>query len=140
MTEDVGRTAAPTWAGGRRARLAGGRHHRMKIRCSDAELAELHRRATVAGVSPQRYLLDAVEATPVTVSERRRRVVEFGALHRQLARLAAHVDQLAQEADATGRLPAGTAETLVAVERLAGPLAQATERLTAAFEKPPGGR
>ena len=70
------------------------------------------------------------------MSERRRRVVEFGALHRQLARLAAHVDQLAQEADATGRLPAGTAETLVAVERLAGPLAQATEPRTAAFEKP----
>ena len=54
MTKDVGRTAAPTWAGGRRTRHPGGRHHRMKVRLSEDELAELRRRATGAGVSPQR--------------------------------------------------------------------------------------
>lgn len=140
MTEDVGRAASPTWAGGRRPRLVGGRHHRMKVRCSEDELAELRRRAAVAGVSSQRYLLDVVEATPVTVSDRRRRITELAERRGQLARLAARVDHLATPAVATGRLPPGTAQALADVVSLADPLAQAIERLTAAFEQPPRGR
>jgi hypothetical protein len=137
MTKDVGTT--PRWAGGRRTRQAGGRHHRMKIRLSDEELAELRRRA--GGLSPQRYLCEvAFGDGPPTVSERRRRLVEFGALTRQLVALAAHVGQLAQEATATGRVPAGTDEALAAVEQLAGPLTEAVERLAEAFEKRPAGR
>ncbi len=74
----------------------------MKIRLSDEELAELRRRA--GGLSPQRYLCEVALADgPPTVSERRRRVVELGALTRQLVRLAADVGQLAQQATATGR-------------------------------------
>ena len=135
MTRDVGKSAP--WAGGRRARHPGGRHHRMKVRLSEDEAAELHRRASRAGLSPQRYLWEvALRDGPPTVSERRRRVVEFGALHRQLVHLTARVEQLAQEATATGRLPAGTDDVLLGVERLAGSLGASVEWLADAYEKP----
>lgn len=128
MTKDVG-PGGSTWAGGRRVRQAGGRHRRMKVRLSEAELVELVRRA--AGVSPQRYLCEvALGDGPPTVSERRRAVVELGALGRQLVGLAAHVGQLAAAADTTGRAPAGTDQALAGVEQLAGPLTQAVESVT----------
>ncbi|MGH9091294.1 MAG: plasmid mobilization protein [Acidimicrobiales bacterium] len=135
MGSDVG-TSGP-WAGGRRARQPGGRHRRMKVRLTEDEAAELDRRARRAGVSPQRYLWEqAMESGRPTVSERRHRVATFAGLLRQLVRLNAQLEQLAGEATATGRLPAGTAGVLAGAEHLAGSLTEAAERLADAFERP----
>lgn len=135
MPEVVGKSAP--WAGGRRARQPGGRHHRMKVRLTEDEAAELGHRASRAGLSPQRYLWEqALSSGRPTISERRHQVATFAALVRQLVRLNADLDQLAQEATATGRLPAGTPEVLAGAEQLAGSLGEAAERLTAAYERP----
>ncbi|MGH9089762.1 MAG: MobC family plasmid mobilization relaxosome protein [Acidimicrobiales bacterium] len=137
MTDEMKEPGSPTWAGGRMARHPSGRHRQVGVRLSDAELDELRYRAEDAGVSPQRYLMEAaLGGGTATAAARRRRVDEFGFLTRQLVRLGTNVNQLAKVANSTGQVPTGTSRALAAIERLVAQLAAATDRLTGAFGRP----
>jgi len=135
MTDEMTGVMPPMWAGGRRTRHPSGRHVRMSLRLSPAENADVRRLALAAGVSPQRFLLEAaLHGGPVTVAERRRRVDELGFITRQLVGLATNVNQLAKAANRTGQVPAGTGQALVAIERLAAQVGRATDRVSGAFD------
>ena|GEM_PF-3495059 len=97
-----------------RPRLAG-RHQRVEVTLSKEEAGELARRATAAGVSRARYLIEAALDRPDTIAERRAWANEVGRAERVMRGLVTKVDQLATLARSTGRIPEGTGETLTAV-------------------------
>ena len=111
-------------------RSATGRHRRVGVRVTDDELRELRRRASLAGVSPPRYLLEqGLSGGEVTVAERRRRIAEFSVVQGQLARLVSALETLVAVAQASGDVPAGAGETVAGVGRLQLDLAEALDRL-----------
>lgn len=125
------------WAGGRRGRHPSGRHIRMSLRLSDTEDREIRRRASAAGVSPQRYLLEAsLGGGRITVVDRGRRVDEFTLARRQLAGLATNINQLARRGNATGHIPAGTERAIRDIARVLDLLTRATERVAGTYETP----
>jgi len=97
-----------------RPRLAG-RHLRVEVTLSTEEAGELARRATAAGVSRARYLIEAALDRPDTISERRAWANEVGRAERVVRGLVTKVDQLARRARATGCVPENTGDTLVAL-------------------------
>ena len=88
----------------------------MGVRVTDDELRELRRRASLAGVSPPRCLLEqGLCGGEVTVAERRRRIAEFSAVQGQLARLVSALETLVATAQASGDVPVGAVETVAGV-------------------------
>ena len=111
-------------------RSANGRHRRVGVRVSDDELCELRRRASLAGVSPPRFLLEqGLSGGEVTVAERRRRIAEFSVIQGQLARLVSALEALGAVAQGSGAVPAGAGEAVAGVGRLQEDLAEALDRL-----------
>ena len=130
VEETTERRGALTWAGGRVRRSATGRHRRVGVRVTDDELNELRRRASLAGVSPPRYLLEqGLCGGEVTVAERRRRIAEFSAVQGQLGRLVAALETLVAVAQASGDAPVGAVEAVAGVGRLRHDLAEALDGL-----------
>ena len=109
---------------GRLRRQAGGRRHVVFLRLSEREATVLTARATRAGVSVQRFLLEsALVGTGQTVTERHALYRTLLAARRTVAGAANNLNQLARVANATGRVPAEL-----------GALTEALERGTAALE------
>jgi hypothetical protein len=135
VNDEAGRAKPPTWAGGRMGRLPSGRHEQLCVRLSTAEMQELRRRATAAGVSPQRYLLEAsLGGGRIPVADRGRRIDEFTHARRQLAGLATNINQLARAGNATGHIPAGTERAIRDIARVLDLLTRATERVAGTYE------
>jgi hypothetical protein len=112
---------------GRRGRLRrqpGGRPRVVFVRLSEREATVLTARATRAGVSVQRFLLEsALVGTGQTVTERHALYRTLLAARRTIAGAANNLNQVARVANATGHVPAEL-----------GALAAAIERGTAALE------
>ena len=139
VNDEAEREKPPTWAGGRRGRLPSGRREQLCVRLSSAEMRELRQRSTAAGVSPQRFLLEAsLGGGRVTVADRGRRIDEFTHARRQLAGLATNINQLARTGNATGHIPAGTERAIRDIARVLDLLTRATERVAGNYEAPSG--
>lgn len=105
-----------------------GRQHVVKVRLNDDEERALTLRAAAAGVSRQRFLLEAaLLAERRTVPERRATAAEFQALARTLRGIGSNLNQLTMVANASGHVVAGSADAVAAVAAL-------QERLTVAIE------
>jgi methyl-accepting chemotaxis protein len=101
------------------------------VRVTEEELAELRRRASLAGVSPPRYLLEqGLTAGQVTIAERRRRLADFTRLQGQLVRATSQLAQLVDTASESGALIARADEEVAAFGQLRSDLADALDRLT----------
>jgi hypothetical protein len=84
-----------TPAGGRRRRAVGGRQRQLLVRLTDAEHSELQARASGAGVSVQRLLVESVLARDgITPAERRALYATLLAARRTLAGVANNLNQL----------------------------------------------
>jgi hypothetical protein len=137
VNDEAERAKPPTWAGGRRGRLPSGRREQLCVRLSAAEMRELRQRSTAAGVSPQRFLLEAsLGGGRVTVADRGRRLDEFTHARRQLAGLATNINQLARTGNTTGHIPAGTERAIRDIARVLDLLARASERVAGPYETP----
>ncbi|HVX23322.1 MAG TPA: hypothetical protein VHB02_18420 [Acidimicrobiales bacterium] len=94
-------------------------------------MAELRRRASLAGVSPPRYLLEqGLTGGQVTVAERRRRLADFTRLQGQLVRATAQLARLVDMASASGTPIAGAQDEMARFGQLRADLADALDRLT----------
>ncbi|HVX21286.1 MAG TPA: hypothetical protein VHB02_08060 [Acidimicrobiales bacterium] len=100
------------------------------MRVTEEERDELRRRASLAGVSPPRYLLkQGVLAGEITVAERRRRVADFSRLQGQLVRATSELSRLVA-ASASGQPVLGANAVVADLNRLRADLADALDRLT----------
>jgi len=102
-----------------RARWAprsGARRNRgLRLRLSDAELAEIARRAARAGVSQTRYVVDAALTSEATVSERRLWAAEVLRAERVMRSAVAGLEELVAATRAGTPEALGGAEAITAV-------------------------
>lgn len=104
----------------RRANVAGGRGHQVKVRVDDAELVQLRALAEAAGVTVPRLLVAAALAGDRGVSEHQRGLaVELMAVHRLLAQISNNVNQVARATNWSGEVQDATAAVLSATRRTA---------------------
>lgn len=90
--------AASTSSGRRRARVPGGRTVRVVVRVTPAEYAELTGHAHRGGLTVPSYLADlGLHPDTVPAAELRAALTHAAALRRQLAAVAARLDQLASD-------------------------------------------
>lgn len=116
----------------RRANAAGGRERSHRVRVTAEEAAQLQVLADGQGVTVARLLVEsALAGDRETASRRRDAIVELFAVRRLLAAVSNNVNQVARQANATGRLPAETGAVLSAVARLVPRLEAAAEALAA---------
>jgi uncharacterized protein (DUF1778 family) len=102
----------------RLAKHPGGRRHELKVRLTDEQRARVSRRASAAGVSISRLLVEAaLSGSARTATERRAIVIELLSVRRLVAALGNNVNQLAKVANATGQIPEELPAVLEAVER-----------------------
>jgi uncharacterized protein (DUF1778 family) len=117
--------------------LTGGRHFVVKVRLSDSEHDELRRRATTAGMSVQRFLLEAAMAGSAAQSaERRRAQGDAQRARLVLTSIANNVNQLAKWANTNHVLPDAFGATLDDVRRATAEVAETQRRLGSSFEGP----
>jgi len=104
----------------RRYRSIDGLHtRRVTFRASDAEVAELGRRARAVGVSVARYVATAALERDETVSERRMWAAEVCRAERIVRGVADGIEALLVAQGAGGQGPEGITEVLVAVREAA---------------------
>ena len=99
--------------------LDGPRLHRVTFRASDAEVAELARRAKAAGISVARYVAAAALEQHETASERRLWATEVGRAERIMWTAAVGIDTLLARGDAGGLVTEEAAQVLAALRQAA---------------------
>ena len=135
MAED--RAAVTSTRMSRMPTLTGGRHLVVKVRLSDSEHDELRRRATIAGMSVQRFLFEAAMAGSAAQSaERRRAQADAQRARLVLTSIANNVNQLAKWANTNHVLPDVFAVALDDVRRVTAEVAETHRRLGFSFEGP----
>ncbi len=107
----------------RQPRVLGGRARVVKVRLTEQEDMVLSARADAAGVSRQRFLVDAALARGHTAPERRALYGVLTSARTSVMRGMTNLNQLARVANATGQVPHDL-----------GGLAAALERATAVME------
>lgn len=131
MTEE-GKGKQPSEASGerRQRRRKGGRSHVFKVTLDDDQNEALLVRAKAAGVSRQRYVVDAALSPEArTVPERRATAGQFSVVLRELKAIGNNVNQLAMVGNSTGGVPAGASDALASIARLEERLADAIDGL-----------
>ena len=121
-------------AGGEARRLRrkpGGRPHVVFLRLSDEERAVVGARAALAGVSVQRFLVEAALSPERTGAERRALYTTLLATQRAVAGAANNLNQVAKGVNSTGHLPLEWEQTAAAVRRGLGVLEAALDELRA---------
>lgn len=109
----------------------GGRKHVLKVRLTDEQRATVSRRASAAGVSMSRLMVEAALAGNArTATERRAIVIELLGARRLAAALGNNLNQLARIANATGQVPDQLPVALAAVERVLERLERVASELT----------
>jgi uncharacterized protein (DUF1778 family) len=117
--------------------LTGGRHVVVKVRLSDSEHDELRRRATTAGMSVQRFLMEAAMAGSAAQSaERRRAQVDAQRARLVLTSIANNVNQMAKWANTNRVLPDSFGAAFEDVRRATAEVAEVHRRLGSSFEEP----
>lgn len=99
--------------------LDGPRMHRVTFRASDAEVAELARRARVVGVSVARYVAAAALEQRETASERQLWAAEVGRAERIMWTAAEGIETLLAARDVGGMVPEDAAEVLAVLRQAA---------------------
>jgi uncharacterized protein (DUF1778 family) len=109
----------------------GGRKHELKVRLTDEQRAKVAGRASDAGVSISRLMVEAaLSGSDRTATERRAIVIELLGVRRLVAALGNNVNQLAKVANATGQVPEELPAALDAVERVLNRLDATASDLT----------
>jgi hypothetical protein len=98
----------------RRAKHPGRRPVGLRVTLTEEEREQLGARASEAGVSMSRLLVESALSRVETAAERRRVLVKLNRFERLLGNLANNVNQLAHQANIAGQI--------VALERLSGHL------------------
>lgn len=106
----------PTSSNRRRNRAA--RTERLEVRLSQEEYDALAERAMKVGLSLAAYMAAAALDKPLTVSERRVLGSEVVQAERMLRGVSTNLNQLAEIANATGRVPEGTEQALAEVSQV----------------------
>ncbi len=99
--------------------LDGPRIHRVTFRASDAEVAELARRAEAAGISVARYVAGAALEQQETASERQLWATEVGRAERIMWTAVEGIEALLARRDAGGMVPEDAAQVLAALRQAA---------------------
>ncbi len=118
---DPGAAAGPGKPGvpRRHRSLDGPRIHRVTFRASDAEVEELARRSTAAGISVARYVAGAALEQRETASERRLWAAEVGRAERIMWTAVEGIEALLATGDAGGLVPEDAAQVLAALRQAA---------------------
>ncbi|MEO5875008.1 MAG: plasmid mobilization relaxosome protein MobC [Streptosporangiaceae bacterium] len=97
----------------------GGRRHELKVRLTDEQRAKVSGRASAAGVSISRLMVEAaLSGITRTATERRAIVIELLAVRRLVVALGNNVNQIARVANATEQVPAEVPAAMDAVVRV----------------------
>lgn len=113
----------------RRANAPGGRPHQHMVRVTVMEEGQLRLLADAQRVTIPRLLVEAALSRGETPSERRLALIELFRMRRELAGLATNVNQIAHAVNIDGRMPVGSAATLVQIEDLVAKVDAAIEAL-----------
>jgi uncharacterized protein (DUF1778 family) len=117
--------------------LTGGRHLGIKVRLADAELNELRRRANIAGLSVQRFLIEAaMTGSAAQAAEQRRALADSQRARLVLTSVSNNVNQLAKWANTNHVLPDNLDAVLDDVRRATADEHETSARLLASFEPP----
>jgi len=116
-------------------RVAGGRTRQVIVRLSTEEHVALQRRAADAGVSVQRYLLEAgFSGMAGDGAARRRAEREFIATRGVLRAAGNNLNQLAKWANANGALPSHLEATLTQLGTATDAVSERVDQMAAIFE------
>jgi uncharacterized protein (DUF1778 family) len=140
MTEPMDKDKTTPPASKRTSRmptLTGGRHLGIKVRLADAELNELRRRANIAGVSVQRFLIEAaMTGSAAQAAEQRRALADSQRARLVLTSVSNNVNQLAKWANTNHVLPDNLDAVLDDVSRATADVLETSARLLAGFDPP----
>ncbi|GAB3656833.1 hypothetical protein GCM10027589_16560 [Actinocorallia lasiicapitis] len=116
----------------RMERLPGGRKNTVKVMLSDAERAELVRRAEAAQLSVPRLLVEAgLAGERRTRSQRQGVTAEFLGVRRLVAAIGNNLNQVTRALNATGRAP----EELPVVVEVTGRILERLDQAVTAVRK-----
>ena len=104
---------------GRRRRTDGGRHRVMKLRFTDAELAEIAVRAAACGFTPTSYVATrALRPEGLSENELLSAVTNLVGVRRLLSGVANNLNQMTAALHATGALSPAAPALITAVSRV----------------------
>lgn len=115
--EDHERTSDEPAVQRRLPRVSGGRGQVVKVRLTEQEEMVLAARAGAAGVSRQRFLVDAALAAPHPAPERRALYAVLTSARRSVMKGMVNLNQLARVANSTGQVPRDLGGLAAALER-----------------------